>query len=108
MAYGMPMHMPFPYFYPPNGGSKTQHFPVTNTVSQISGNDGKTSARRSNTSPENSSSPINFSSRIQSTFNNNLSKSMEDFPLENYRRSRSMSNEEKSRDQPDDENVEVD
>lgn len=33
---------------------------------------------------------------------------MEDFPLENYRRSRSMSNEEKSRDQPDDENVEVD
>lgn len=107
MAYGMPMHVPFPYFYPPNG-SKSQHFPIPPTISQINNNDVKTSARRSTTSPENSSSPINFSSRIQNTFNNNLSKSMEDFAVENYRRSRSMSNEEKSRDQHDDENVEVD
>lgn len=70
-------------------------------------NDGKANARRSATSPENSSSPINFSSRMQA-FNNNLSKSMEDFHVENVHRSRSMSNEEKSRDQLDDENVEVD
>lgn len=96
MAYGMPMHVPFPYFYPPNG-SKSQHFPIPPTISQINNNDVKTSARRSTTSPENSSSPINFSSRIQNTFT-----------VENYRRSRSMSNEEKSRDQHDDENVEVD
>lgn len=80
----MPMHVPFPYFYPPNG-SKAHHFPASLPTTS---NDAKTSARRSTTSPENSSSPINFS--------------------ENLRRSRSMSNEEKIRDQPDDENVEVD
>lgn len=33
---------------------------------------------------------------------------MDDYPADSFRRSRSMSNEEKSRDQPDDENVEVD
>lgn len=64
----------------------------------------KSNVRRGMTSPENSSSPINFSSTIQNaTCNNHLSKS-----IENSRRSRSVSNEEKIRDQPDDDNIEVD
>ncbi|XP_031617648.1 homeobox protein bagpipe [Contarinia nasturtii] len=97
LAYGnmVPMHVPFPYFYSPNG-TKTPHFPATlpNSSMQMSNSDGKTNVRNSTTSPENSSSPINFSSRLQNTLNAS--------------RSRSMSTEEKSRIDHDEENVEVD
>lgn len=100
LAYGVPMHVPFPYFYSPNG-SKGHHFPSTlSNSSQISNNDVKSNIRRGTTSPENSSSPINFSSTIQNTtFNNHLNK---------MNRSRSVSNEDKIRDHPDDDNIEVD
>lgn len=106
LAYGgVPMHVPFPYFYQPNGGgSKSHHFSST-----MNDNEMKANARRGTTSPENSSSPINFSSTIQNaTFNNHLSKYVENFRMENTRRPRSVSNEEKTRDQPDDDNIEVD
>lgn len=100
LAYGVPMHVPFPYFYSPNG-SKGHHFPSAS----MNNNEVKSNVRRGMTSPENSSSPINFSSTIQNavTFNNHLNKS-----IENSRRSRSVSNEEKTRDQQDDDNIEVD
>lgn len=100
LAYGnmVPMQVPFPYFYSPNG-TKTPHFPATLPNSlQMNNNDGKSNVRHSTTSPENSSSPINFSSRLQ---NNNLSK---DFAS----RSRSMSTEEQKIIDHDEENVEVD
>lgn len=95
----MPVQVPFPYFYPSNG-SKTSHFPSSLPTS----NDTKAYTNKHNTSsPENSSSPINFSSRTQN-FNSDVEFQMN---MESFRH-RSMSNEEKSRNHGDDENVEVD
>lgn len=102
------MHVPIPYFYSSNG-SKAYHFPSTiANSSQMSNSDGKSNIRRNTTSPENSSSPINFSSRIQNR-SNHLSQSVDDFhAVENSHHSKAMTIEEKQRDQPDEENVEVD
>lgn len=117
LTYGMPMHVPFPYFYP-NGSKAPSHYHQSTLQPNIGAHDvSKSHTRRSTTSPENSSSPINFSARLASTFSNNsLSKSMDDFTAEdNLRCRRSMSSDElKNHDQPqqqqqhDDENVEVD
>lgn len=119
----MPMHVPFPYFYPSNGSKAPAHFHPSALQPNVGPHDvSKSHTRRSTTSPENSSSPINFSARLASTFSNNsLSKSMDDFTtVDNLRRTRSMSSDEpppKNHDQPpptpqqqqhDDENVEVD
>lgn len=118
LTYGMPMHVPFPYFYPSNGSKAPSHFHPSTLQPNVGAHDvSKSHTRRSTTSPENSSSPINFSARLASTFGNNgLSKSMDDFTVvDNLRCSRSMSSDElKNHDQPqqqqqhDDENVEVD
>lgn len=89
------MQVPFPYFYPPNG-TKTQHFPASHSSSS----DAKLFMKHSTASPENSSSPINFSSRTES-----LGES--DFKQDGFRH-RSMSNENQNRNHADDENVEVD
>lgn len=120
LTYGMPMHVPFPYFYP--GSKAPSHYHQSTLQPNVGAHDvSKSHARRSTTSPENSSSPINFSARLASTFSNNsLSKSMDDFTaVDNLRSRRSMSSDElKNHDQPppphqppqqhDDENVEVD
>lgn len=117
LTYGMPMHVPFPYFYP-NGSKAPSHYHQSPLQPNVGSHDvSKSHTRRSTTSPENSSSPINFSARLASTFSNNsLSKSMDDFTaVDNLRCRRSMSSDEvKNHDQPlqqqqhDDENVEVD
>lgn len=96
LAYGMPMQVPFPYFYPPNG-SKSQHFstPLSSTSDTKAFNKNNNNA----SSSENSSSPINFSSRTEGYTG--------DFQPDGLRQ-RSMSTEEKNRAHGDDENVEVD
>ena len=116
----MPMRVPFPYFYPSNGSKATSHFHPSTLQSNVGSHDiSKSQTRRSTTSPENSSSPINFSARLASTFSNNsLSKSMDDFTVvDNLRCSRSLSSDElkihdqqqqQQQQQHDDENVEVD
>lgn len=114
------MHVPFPYLYPSNGLKAPSHFHSSAMHPNVGLHDvSKSHTRRSTTSPENSSSPINFSARLASTFGNNtLSKSMDDFTaVENLRCSRSMSCDESKnsehqqplqQQQHDDENVEVD
>lgn len=96
------MHVPFQYFYPPNG-SKAHHFPPLPGSSQMCTNESKATARHNTPSPENSSSPINFSSRLENNTFCNLRQSMEDFQAKHG--PRLPANEDK---QPDDENVEVD
>lgn len=107
MAYGMPMQVPFPYFYPSNNSSKLHQFASTIPPNSTTPSSSETKANtRTHQSPDNSSSPINFSSRLQNNFvvggNNDISVTV--LP----QRSTPNSNGEHHIDQIDDENVEVD
>lgn len=103
------MQVPFPYFYPSNGTTKSHHFASTipsNHVNSI--NDGKLNTKQNAISSESSSSPINFSSRTQNTFVTDSKNISDDLAMTFLHRSPSIANEEIKHDQPDDENVEVD
>lgn len=107
MAYGMPMQVAFPYFYPSNS-TKLHHFATSTPSNQVPTVD-KPNTKQNQQSPESSSSPINFSARMQSNLFagiNNIGNDVSVTVLPQC--STPNSNDEKQSEHVDDENVEVD